>query len=186
MTLIFAWRNPSAKTPPKRPEPAATSGPTPAAESVSSDAGQPPAPVAEPPAPVKPHTEESRASSRRDLANPLVTSSFQEATKSSVAGSDSPIAADLDKINLMFRDYRTLMGENPVGTNAEIMKAVMGGNPKSAMLGPPEGQSVNGIGELVDKWGNPYFFHQLTRDLMEIRSAGPDGRLWNEDDIIGK
>jgi len=86
----------------------------------------------------------------------------------------------------MFRDYRTITGENPVGTNAEIMKSVMGGNPKGAMLGPPEGQLVNENGELIDRWGTPYFFHQLTKDLMEIHSAGPDRRMWTDDDIVGK
>ncbi len=93
-------------------------------------------------------------------------------------------AIELDKVSLMLRDYRTRMGENPVGTNAEIMKAVMGGNPKGALLGPPEGQKLNGDGELVDRWGKPYFFHQLSRTSMEIRSAGPDQQLYTEDDVI--
>ncbi len=93
---------------------------------------------------------------------------------------------ELDKVNLMFRDYRTLMGENPVGTNAEIMKAIMGGNPKGAVLGPPDGMSVNGSGELVDHWGTPFFFHQLSGTHMEVRSAGPDGVMWTSDDVILK
>ena len=95
-------------------------------------------------------------------------------------------ALDVDKIYLMLRDYRTLMGTNPVGTNAEIMKAVMGGNPRSAQLGPPEGQRLNENGELVDRWGTPYFFHQLSARDMEIRSAGPDKALWTSDDIVQK
>lgn len=165
------------ETPDEKPPPAA------AAEAPVSS---PAAPVTEPPAPPPPRTEESRVSSRRDFTNPLVPSSFQETARSAVAGPDSTIAGDLDKVSLMLRDYRTLTGENPVGSNAEIMKAIMGGNPKGAMLGPPEGQSVNGNGELTDHWGTPYFFHQLSKDLMEIRSAGPDGTLWNDDDITGK
>ena len=91
---------------------------------------------------------------------------------------------DADKVSLMLRDYRSQMGENPVGTNAEIMKAVMGGNSKGAMLGPPEGQSLNGKGELVDRWGTPYFFHQLSRSSTEIRSAGPDRVMGTEDDVV--
>lgn len=93
-------------------------------------------------------------------------------------------AIEADKVSLMLRDYRTRMGENPFGTNAEIMKAVMGGNPKGALLGPPEGQKLNGDGELVDRWGKPYFFHQLSRTSMEIRSAGPDQQMYTEDDVI--
>ena len=93
---------------------------------------------------------------------------------------------DLDKVSLMFRDYRTRMGENPTGTNAEIMKAVMGGNPVQARLGPPEGQQLNGDGELVDRWGTPYFFHQMSKTDMEIRSAGPDRKMWTADDVVGR
>ncbi len=91
---------------------------------------------------------------------------------------------DIEKISLMFNNYRTITGENPVGTNAEIMKSLMGGNPKGVRLGPPEGQSLNGNGELLDRWGTPYFFHQRAKDVMEIRSAGPDRILWTGDDVV--
>jgi len=102
----------------------------------------------------------------------------------SIAPPDAEAMIDVDKVNLMIRDYRTLAGENPVGTNAEIMSALMGGNPKQAQLGPPEGIPLNEKGELIDRWGTPYFFHQLSRDHMEIRSAGPDRIMWTEDDPV--
>lgn len=86
----------------------------------------------------------------------------------------------------MLSDYRQMMGENPVGTNAEIMKSLMGGNKKGAMLGPPQGMGLNGNGELVDRWGTPIFFHALSKDHMEIRSAGPDGVMWTGDDVVFK
>lgn len=90
----------------------------------------------------------------------------------------------LDQVGLMLRDFRTIAGGNPVGTNADIMKSVMGDNPRKARLGPPEGQSLNPQGELIDRWGTPYFFHQLSRTDMEIRSAGPDRLMWTPDDIV--
>lgn len=172
---ISPQRVETAEPAPIAPPTAAVVVPTPAPAAASAD----------PPVSQKPRSEESRAPSRRDLENPLVAASFGQTSKGNPAEPDSPIAGDFDKISLMFRDYRTLTGGNPEGSNAEIMKAIMGGNPKSAMLGPPEGQSINGNGELIDRWGTPYFFHQLTRDLMEIRSAGPDGRMWNDDDVTG-
>ncbi len=92
----------------------------------------------------------------------------------------------LDKVQLMLRDYRTLSGENPVGTNAEITKALMGGNPKHAMLGPADGQGINAQGELIDQWGTPYFFHQMSGTHMEIRSAGPDQKMWTSDDVVSR
>ncbi len=94
--------------------------------------------------------------------------------------------ADIQNVSLMFRDFRTRMGGNPVGANAEIMKAIMGGNPAQGTFGPPPGQALNDKGELVDRWGTPYFFHQLSKNNMEIRSAGPDKIMWNNDDIVGR
>ncbi|WP_395738810.1 hypothetical protein [Prosthecobacter sp.] len=95
-------------------------------------------------------------------------------------------AEELEQVGLMLRDYRTLMHENPVGTNAEIMAALMGGNPKRARLGPPGGEGLNEKGELLDRWGTPYFFHQMSATVMEIHSAGPDRRMWTSDDVVVK
>ncbi len=92
----------------------------------------------------------------------------------------------MDQLILMIRDYRTIEGTNPVGTNSEIMKAVMGGNSKEAKLGPPEGQSLNGQGELVDRWGTAYFFHQMSATHMEIHSAGPDKTFGTPDDLVSR
>lgn len=103
---------------------------------------------------------------------------------SAASASPEEVAIDIDQVSLMLRDYRTRMGDNPVGTNAEIMQAVMGGNPKGARLGPPEGQNLNSKGELVDRWGTPYFFHQMSATHMDIRSAGPDKLMGTDDDVM--
>lgn len=92
----------------------------------------------------------------------------------------------MDQIRSMLLDFRTRLGQNPVGSNAEIMKSIMGRNEAKAVLGPPPGQNLNEQGELVDRWGTPYFFHQLSKDTMEIRSAGPDGQMWTSDDLVTK
>ncbi|MGZ5503815.1 MAG: hypothetical protein ACXWGY_04060 [Chthoniobacterales bacterium] len=110
--------------------------------------------------------------------------SILNAEQEAFAPPDEEAMIEIDKVSLMIRDYRTIAGENPVGTNAEIMAAVMGENRKQAKLGPPEGMKLNEKGELIDRWGTPYFFHQISRDHMEIRSAGPDKILWTDDDPI--
>ncbi len=115
---------------------------------------------------------------------PLPTAAKIAHSSPAPAVRDEETMLELDRINLMLRDYRTLTGENPVGTNAEIMAAAMGDNPKQAKLGPPEGAKLNEKGELIDRWNTPYFFHQLSRDHMEIRSAGPDKIMWTDDDPV--
>jgi hypothetical protein len=177
----------NAPAPSPAPEIKVTAPTEPPAPAVIPSLGPPPLPPADPePAAPKPRSEESRAASRRDLENPLVPFEPSDtAAPNKAANSDPEVAADFDRISLMLRDYRTLAGENPVGTNAEIMKAIMGGNPKGAQLAPSEGQTLNEAGELLDRWGTPYFFHQLSKDLMEIHSAGPDRRMGTRDDIVG-
>jgi len=94
--------------------------------------------------------------------------------------------SDLENVQSMIRDFRTRLGGNPEGSNAEIMRSVMGGNSAKATLGPPAGQGLNDDGELVDRWGAPYFFHQLSKTSMELRSAGPDRTMYTVDDLVTK
>jgi hypothetical protein len=98
-------------------------------------------------------------------------------------GSPEQVATDLDQLALSLRDYRTVMIENPVGNNAEITSALMGENRKGARLAPPEAR-VDESGQMVDRWGTPYFFHQMSATVMEIHSAGPDKKMGTDDDII--
>ena len=49
-----------------------------------------------------------------------------------------------------------------------------------------EGDSITAInrnGELCDRWGTPFFFHAESAAHMEIRSAGPDKKMWTDDDV---
>jgi hypothetical protein len=39
-------------------------------------------------------------------------------------------------------------------------------------------------GQLVDRWGTPWQIHPLSADVIQLRSAGPDGRLYTPDDLI--
>ncbi len=103
------------------------------------------------------------------------------------AAPEGDVSADLEMVDTALREYRTALGENPVGSNAEITRALLGDNLKQVRIGTPPGSSVGPEGELADRWGTPYFFHQLSGTRMEIRSAGPDQRMWTRDDaVIGK
>lgn len=83
--------------------------------------------------------------------------------------------------------YGDMFGGNPVGTNPEITAALTGSNPKHInFLSDQVGMRINDKGELVDTWGTPYFFHQLSGTVMEIHSAGPDKVMWTSDDLVTK
>jgi hypothetical protein len=99
---------------------------------------------------------------------------------------DEPEKEEAESIALNIRQYRLRFGGNPVGTNADIVKELDGGNPKTARYLPSELKRLNEQGELIDAWGTPYFFHQLSAEEMETRSAGPDRELWTSDDVVSK
>ena len=100
--------------------------------------------------------------------------------------SNTPPAVILESLRTCFRDFGSAFGGNPVGTNPEITSALNGGNPKQTVFLRQDGNRINSRGELVDAWGTPYFFHQLSALDMEIHSAGPDLKMWTDDDLVIK
>ncbi len=94
-------------------------------------------------------------------------------------------ATVLSNMRIAIRQYGSRFGGNPVGTNQEITKALNGENPKQVkFISAESGLRINARGELVDYWGTPFFFHQLSGTEMEIRSAGPDRVMWTSDDLV--
>lgn len=93
-------------------------------------------------------------------------------------------ADDLDILAEVLTTYRGIFGQNPPGgENAEITAALVGRNQKQLAILPPDSPALNSAGELIDRWGTPYFFHPVTRTTMEVLSAGPDRTLWTADDV---
>lgn len=39
-------------------------------------------------------------------------------------------------------------------------------------------------GRLIDRWGTPWQIHPLSADIIQLRSAGPDQRLYTADDLV--
>ncbi len=96
-------------------------------------------------------------------------------------------AVVLDNLRLAVRNYGSRFRGNPVGLNSEITSQLRGDNPNQAdFIRPEAGMRINDKGELVDPWGTPYFFHQLSGTQMEIRSAGPDKIMWTADDLVAE
>ena len=73
---------------------------------------------------------------------------------------------------------------NPVGLNVEITASLTGRNKLRLDLIPADHPAINAAGELCDRWGSPFIFHQISGDIMELRSAGPDRVAYTEDDTV--
>jgi hypothetical protein len=98
----------------------------------------------------------------------------------------SDIRADLRIVSEIVDTFRTNFPRdgNPVGDNAEITAALTGRNKLRLALLPSRHPAINGAGELCDRWGTPFFFHAGSATKMEIRSAGPDKKMWTADDVV--
>lgn len=97
---------------------------------------------------------------------------------------DSDATEDLAILQDLVSYYRRIHGANPEGgLNFEIVGNLAGDNERKLAVLPPDHPSLNQEGELLDRWGTPYWFHPVSRELMEIVSAGPDKNLWTEDDV---
>jgi hypothetical protein len=92
--------------------------------------------------------------------------------------------SDMAIVLSLFDHFLEKCGGMPVGSNQEIVNAFTGNNPKRIAFLARNHPAINAQGELVDRWGSPLFFHNVARDLISIRSAGPDGEIFTADDLV--
>ena len=96
-----------------------------------------------------------------------------------------PAETAIENMSRAIQQYGQMFGGNPVGTNPEFARELGGDNPKHInFISVDSGMRLDADGELVDPWGTPYFFHQISGDDTEVRSAGPDRVMYTSDDIV--
>lgn len=93
---------------------------------------------------------------------------------------------DLDTLELLVSIFRRSNGgaNPPGGENDEIVRQLTGRNDKGFAVLPFKHPAISPNGRLLDRWGTPYCFHPVSRDVLGLRSAGPDGKLFTSDDIV--
>lgn len=121
------------------------------------------------------------------VVNPLPNGGGNAASEPADAPGGIPPANVVANVRTAVRQYGDMFHGNPVGTNPEITSALNGHNPKGInFINQDGGMRINEQGELVDPWGTPVFFHQISGTEMEVRSAGPDKIMWTSDDVIAR
>jgi hypothetical protein len=84
-----------------------------------------------------------------------------------------------------FTIFRERFGGYPAAEdNPGMMYALAGANPDGLVIFPADHPRMDPARGLLDAWGNPFHFHMIARDHLEIRSAGPDGELFTDDDLL--
>ena len=71
----------------------------------------------------------------------------------------------------------------PLSANEDWADFLRGKNSAHEQFLPDRHIALNTKGQLVDRWGTPLFFHAVGNGRFDIRSAGPDHKLWTDDDI---
>ncbi len=79
------------------------------------------------------------------------------------------------------KQYRMEIGTYPEGDNAQILKALMGDNPRRMVFFEPAAvpksfDSFNDRGDLIDFWGTPYRFDLTDPKIPRVWSCGKDRR----------
>lgn len=146
--------------------------PTPLATKIPKSKSRPPVPVAPPPP-----TSETLPNSRS------IDPEIQQLADNLAAKTESP-SRDLEMVDEFIDLYRRIFQQgNPIGLNEDITSVLIGHNAKKGVLFPPDNPMIV-KGQLVDRWGTPYWFHPNSGHQMEIRSAGPDKELFTADDVV--
>lgn len=107
-----------------------------------------------------------------------------ESSPSEIAKNETALD-DVQSVSMILEEYRRAFGAMPVGElNDEIVRRLQGENPKGIAVLPKSHPAINAEGELLDRWGTPYRFHPESAWDMTVRSAGPDKKMWTNDDIL--
>lgn len=97
---------------------------------------------------------------------------------------DIPAEEDIQILDAILGYYRMMNKSNPVaGENFEVINSLMGKNKQSIVVFPTNHPDLDENGNLLDRWGTPYFFHSLSATLLDIQSAGPDRQRGSADDL---
>ena len=139
-----------------------------------------PSPTPQPP-PLAPDSP-----ARPALAPVAPSASFPRSPLADTLNSPSTTAQDdLRAIARILALYRERIKAYPAfETNAQFVNALTGANPQRIALLPRDASAVSpDTGQLLDRWGTPYDIHSISRDALELRSAGPDQTLRTADDL---
>jgi len=102
------------------------------------------------------------------------------------ANTNYPPENDLTLMSRLMENSLLLLksaANRPLSANEDWADLLCGKNAARERFLPDQHVALNLNGQLIDRWQTPLFFHALGGGRYEIRSAGPDKKLWTDDDI---
>jgi len=83
---------------------------------------------------------------------------------------------DVENLFIGLQKYKEVVGAYPLGSNAQIAKALKGSNSKNVIILVGRKNELNEKGEIVDPWGVPLRIYFSDNGVL-IRSSGPNRRF---------
>ncbi len=133
-----------------------------------------------------PNHVEPRAALSKAARDQLLRDSPEAHLADDLNQPEGTLPRDVAIVGSMIAAYRSNYAGrgNPVGDNREITDTLLGRNPNGIIFLRAGHPAINAQGELCDRWGTPFHFHAESGRKMDVRSAGPDRKLWTADDVF--
>ena len=87
-------------------------------------------------------------------------------------------------LSVALQSYYSAFEKYPTGTDVQIFNALRGKNPRNFVFFDVGSRGVGTNGELLDPWKTPYRIEFIAQTNFVIRSAGPDQKFGDKDDIV--
>jgi hypothetical protein len=125
-----------------------------------------------------PESEAGKQLDSRATGSPLAAEFFSRSGNA---------ARDVQIVHEMLRLYLRAMHQRqgfPIGNDSDLVRVLTGHNPMHLVILPSDHPGVRADGRLCDRWGTPIWVHARGNNAFEIRSAGPDLRMFTSDDLV--
>lgn len=101
------------------------------------------------------------------------------------AAKETSTQDDVKTVSLMLESAFLMMKDQipSFSGNQELVIILQGKNPSGMKFLSSSFPYIDQEGQLLDRWRKPLFFHRISGSSIDVRSAGPDGIMWNGDDV---
>jgi hypothetical protein len=111
-----------------------------------------------------------------------------EETWERILAADGDARGDLRAAHELALDYlrsvpTAQLDRQPWAENADLARALTDVEVLGLAALPKDHPALR-VGRLIDRWGSPLLLHQVARDHVELRSAGPDRVPYTADDLV--
>ena len=142
------------------------------------------------PQPVKTEVAEVTSTPPAEVKPPAKISSEQQMGDQILADYASPESDGQEDVKLFYHYLTNIFmliksrDSKQYAINEDLASFLLGKNNYKTPCVSADSHIFNEKGLIVDRWQTPIHIHTISNDRFEIRSAGPDRKIFSEDDFI--